>query len=107
MILRENCDGDNSDGDSSDGDNSDGDNSDGDNSDGDNSVIILHYRDHAHSDYLTMKAYTTNPFDQIFRRPHVVQCRPMILWPCYQLFLHHIPGYLADLMLILMGKKPR
>jgi len=55
---------------------------------------------------LVISSYTDNPFDQIFRRPCVMKCRPASAWPWWNFFMHIIPGFLADVLLRLVGKKP-
>ena len=54
-----------------------------------------------------VNSYTENPFDEIFRRPCVVKCRPFVLWPMWQFFLHYLPAYLTDCVLGVVGKKRR
>ena len=58
------------------------------------------------SDDLLVKSYNDNPFDEIFRRPYVIPCRPSFLWPYYHFILHCIPGYVIDTVVRLSGRKP-
>ena len=48
-----------------------------------------------------------NPFDQIFRRPHLYQCRPPSTWKYWQFVFHYIPAYLVDFICTIIRKKPR
>ncbi len=52
-----------------------------------------------------IESYTENPFDEIFRRPGVIKCRPFAMWPLWQFMLHYLPAYLMDGMLGAIGKK--
>lgn len=55
---------------------------------------------------MVINCYTLNPFDEVFRRPYLMKCRPVNAWRLWHTVLHLIPGYLADLLLRLQGKKP-
>ena len=57
-------------------------------------------------DYSLIASYHENPFDDIFRRPYMIHCRPAFLWPCVHFIIHLIPGYLMDSILRIRGKKP-
>jgi fatty acyl-CoA reductase len=54
---------------------------------------------------IVIKAYHDNPFDWIFRRPHIYLCQPPSFWPIWQFFLHYIPAYIFDFVYAMMRKK--
>ena len=54
-----------------------------------------------------VKSYTENPFDEVFRSPHVVKCWPFLMWRFWQFILHYVPAYLSDCVFSMLGKKAR
>ncbi len=59
------------------------------------------------TDPLVINSYMQDPFDEVFRLPGVYKCRPLNLWKAWHFVFHLIPGFFADCLLRLQGKKPR
>lgn len=55
---------------------------------------------------LIAKSYNENPFDQIYRRPHIYFIDSVLIWPYLHFVMHCIPGYFVDILLKLSGHKP-
>lgn len=53
-----------------------------------------------------MTAHRKYPLDKIFRRPWVCKARPAKLYPFWNFILHLVPGFVGDIILRLLQKKP-